>query len=173
MLNLILKQEEEKFVFIQELPEMKWPSLRLVLKKTYYRLYWFLRESLMVFIYAALALFFLQKLGILEAMKHVLRPVVEGFLGLPLTMVDVIILCFARSEAGAGLIVNLVQKGQLDYIQCIVAVIITTTFAPCFANIVAMIKEVGGKRASAMLFTITLSAFSIAGALNWTIRKLM
>jgi hypothetical protein len=36
-----------------------------------------------------------------------------------------------------------------------------------------MIKEVGGKRASAMLFTITLSAFSIAGALNWTIRKLM
>jgi ferrous iron transport protein B len=173
LLNLILKQEEEKFVFIQELPEMKWPSPRLVLKKTYYRLYWFLRESLMVFIYAALALFFLQKLGILEAMKQVLRPVVEGFLGLPLAMVDAIILCFARSEAGAGFIINLVQKGQLDYIQCIVAVIITTTFAPCFANIVAMIKEVGGKRASAMLCAITLSAFSIAGAVNWGIRKFM
>ena len=173
ILNLILKNEEEKFVFIQELPDMKWPSPRLVLRKTYYRLYWFLRESLMVFLYSALALFLLQKFGILEAMKHALRPVIEGFLGLPLAMVDVIILCFARSEAGAGLIINLIQKGQLDYKQCIIAVIITTTFAPCFANIIAMIKEVGGKRAAAMLCTITLSAFSIAGALNWTISKLL
>jgi ferrous iron transport protein B len=81
-------------------------------------------------------------------------------------MVDAIILCFARLEAGAGLVINLVRQGQLDYNQCIVAVVITTTFAPCFANIMAMVKEIGGRATVAMLLAIAVSAFLIAGGLN-------
>jgi ferrous iron transport protein B len=98
---------------------------------------------------------------------------VEGLLGLPLAMVDAIILCFARHEAGAGLVINLVRKGEMDYVQCIVAVIITTTFAPCFANIMAMTKEVGGKRTLAMLFAISVSALTAGGALHWTLAALI
>ncbi|HIJ58061.1 MAG TPA: ferrous iron transport protein B [Deltaproteobacteria bacterium] len=172
-LNKILKEEEAKIAFIQELPAMRLPSLKAVLKKTYYRLYWFLKESLLVFVYAALALFIIDRLGILDATKRMLSPIVEGILGLPLAMVDAIILCFARHEAGAGLIINLVRKGQMDYVQCIVAVIITTLFAPCFANIMAMAKEVGGKRTVAMLFGIGVSALTVAGSLNWALVALL
>jgi len=173
ILNRLLKEEEEKFAFIQELPAMRLPSLKGILKKTYYRLYWFLRESLMIFIYAALALFAVDRLGILDVCKKILSPLVEGVLGLPLAMVDAIILCFARHEAGAGFIINLVRKGQLDFIQIIVAIIITTTFAPCFANIMAMAKEVGGKSTLAMLLAISISAFTAAGALHWTLVALL
>ena len=172
-LNKLLKEEEEKIPFIQELPAIRLPNLKGVLRKTYYRLYWFLRESLIVFIYAAFALFAIDRLGILGAAKKILSPLVEGLLGLPLAMVDAIILCFARHEAGAGLVINLVRKGQLDYVQIIVAVIITTTFAPCFANIMAMAKEVGGRSTLAMLSAITLSALAAAGTLNWTLVALL
>ncbi|UCG81731.1 MAG: hypothetical protein JSV60_05515, partial [Desulfobacterales bacterium] len=61
------------------------------------------------------------------------------------------------------------RKGQMDYVQCIVAVTITTIFAPCFANIMAMRKEVGGKSTAAILLGIGISALTVAGALNWTL----
>ncbi|MHC4735578.1 MAG: ferrous iron transporter B, partial [Planctomycetota bacterium] len=53
------------------------------------------------------------------------------------------------------------------YVQCIVAVTITTMFVPCFANIMAMIKELGARRALTMAVVINASAFLIAGCLNW------
>jgi len=171
--KVLLREDKEKIAFIQELPAIRLPNLKGVLKKTYYRLYWFLKESLPVFVYAALALFTIDRLGILDGIKKLLSPIVEGVLGLPLAMVDAIILCFARHEAGAGLIINLVRKEQLNYVQCIIAVIITTIFAPCFANIMAMTKEVGGKNTLAMLFGIGLSAIVTAGALNWALVALL
>ncbi len=167
-LNKILK-EEEKSYFIQELPSMRLPNPKAVLVKTYYRLYWFLKEAIPVFIYAALALFALDKSGILDATKRALSPVIEGLLGLPLKMVDALILSMARHEAAAGLIIKLIEKGELNYVQCIVAVTIATMFVPCFANIMAMIKELGAKRALGMAVIINISAFLIAGALNWVL----
>ena len=168
-LNRILKEKEERLAFIQELPAIRIPSLKGVFKKTYYRLYWFLKESLMVFVYAALVLFAIDRLGILDGCKRLLRPIVEGFLGLPLAMVDAIILCFARHEAGAGMIINIIKKGQMDYTQCIVAVVITTIFAPCFANIMAMVKEIGSRSTVATLASISVSAIVTAGSLNWVL----
>lgn len=168
ILNKILKAEE-KSGFMQELPPIRLPNPRAVLVKTYYKLYWFLKEALPVFIYAAIALFALDKLGILDATKRILSPVIKGFLGLPLEMVDALILCMARHEAAAGLIINLIDKGKLDFVQCIVAVTITTMFVPCFANIMAMINELKAKRALIMAVVINISAFTIAGILNFVL----
>jgi len=168
ILNLILPHEE-KGDFIQELPPIRLPTVKAVLVKTWYRLIWFLEEAVPVFIYAALALFILDKTGILMASKIFLQPVIEGFLGLPLQMVDALILCMARHEAAAGLIINLINKNLLDFRQCIVAVTITTMFVPCFANIMAMIKELGTARAIVMTLIINASSFIIAGCLNWTL----
>lgn len=168
VLNKTLK-EEEKSGFIQELPPMRLPNVKAVLVKTYYRLFWFLKEAVPVFVYAALALFAIDKLGILSAFKTLLSPVMKGLLGLPLEMVDALILCMARHEAAAGLIMNLIHDGKLDFIQCIVAVTITTMFVPCFANVMAMIKELGTKTALGMTLAINISAFVIAGALNWSL----
>lgn len=165
ILNNILKQEKQSD-FIQELPKMRLPSMKAVLKKTGYRLYWFLKEAMPVFVYAAIILFLVDWIGLLDMIKDLVRPVMEGFLGLPVQMVDALILCMARHEAAAALIINLIEKGQLNYIQCIVAVTITTMFVPCFANIVSMIKELGLKTALIMVVTINLSAFLLAGVLN-------
>jgi len=92
-----------------------------------------------------------------------------GLLGLPLQMVDALILSMARHEAAAGLIIRLIKAGQLNYIQCIIAVTITTMFVPCFSNIMAMIKELGAKRAIASVIVINCTAILIAGILNWVL----
>ena len=165
ILNKIMK-EEDRSDFIQELPAIRLPIIKAVIVKTYYRLWWFIKEAVPVFIYVAVILFLIDKIGILDAAKNVLRPVMNNFLGLPVQMVDALILCMARHEAAAGLIIKLIKAGQLNYIQCIVAVAITTMFIPCFANIMAMIKELGVRRAITMAVIINASAFLIAGALN-------
>jgi len=168
ILNKMLK-EEEKSDYIQELPPMRLPNPKAVIVKTYYRLYWFLKEAIPVFIYAALAVCALDKSGNRDATKIFLSPVIKGLLGLPLEMVDALILCMARHEAAAGLIINLVDKGKLDFIQCVVAVTITTMFVPCFANIMAMISELKIRKALIMTAIINLSAFIIAGIINWVL----
>jgi ferrous iron transport protein B len=168
ILNLVLPYEE-KGEFIQELPPIRFPTMKAVLVKTWYRMIWFLEEAVPVFIYAALALFILDKTGILMASKLFLSPVIQGWLGLPLEMVDALILCMARHEAAAGLIIKLISDGLLNFTQCIVAVVITTMFVPCFANIMAMIKELGTTRAIVMTVIINASSFIIAGCLNWAL----
>jgi len=168
ILNRILKKEEKSY-FLQELPPMRLPSLKAVMIKTYYRLYWFLKEAIPVFIYAAMALFAIDKLGILAAMKRVLSPLIKGLLGLPLEMVDALILCMARHEAAVAVIISLVEQGKLNYRQCIVAVTIATMFVPCLANIMAMVRELGTRQALTMALVINISAFIIAGGLNWTL----
>jgi ferrous iron transport protein B len=165
-LNKVMK-EEERSDFLQELPAIRLPNPKAVIVKTYYRLWWFIKEAVPVFIYAAVILFVIDKAGILDAIKNVLRPAMNGLLGLPVQMVDALILCMARHEAAAGLIIKLIEKGQLNYVQCIVSVTITTMFVPCFANIMAMIKELGARRAITMAVIINASAFLIAACLNW------
>jgi ferrous iron transport protein B len=102
-------------------------------------------------------------------MKYVLQPVVVGWLGLPIDMVDALILTMARHEVGAGIILNMSDAGMLDFTQSIIAVVITTMFIPCIANIVAMFKEIGAKAGIIMTLSINVSSFILAGALRYVL----
>jgi ferrous iron transport protein B len=168
ILNKTIKGEETGD-FIQELPPLRLPSPRAVLVKTGHRLYWFLREAVPIFIIAAAALFIADESGILSLTKKCLSPIVVSWLGLPLDIVDALILSIARHEAAAGLLLRMVDAGELNYVQCIVAVVITTMFVPCFANIVAMCKEMGVRTGIAMVVAINASSFLLGGILNWTL----
>ena len=166
VLNKLLK-EDKRTAFIQELSPFRAPKVGALLKKTGYRVYWFLKESMFVFIIAAAALFFLDYFRILTYLKTFLEPIIVQWLGLPLDMVDALILTMARHEAGAGLILRMSEAGRLNVVQSIVAVVITTMFVPCFANIVAIFKEVGIRTGLAITLSINISSFTLAGMLHW------
>lgn len=167
LINFAWKSTEKAPVFIMELPPIRIPDPRMILRKTHHRILEFLEESFMIFVYAALFLFTLDRIGVLDACKNFLRPVVDGFLGLPLQMVDALILCLARQEAGAALILDMVRDGALDYRQSIVAVVLVTMFIPCSAHIASMVKAIGSKDSIIMVCAKMLIAINIAGALNW------
>jgi len=166
ILNKVLPGEESED-FIQELPPIRMPRVTAVLKKTGYRLLWFLKEAVPIFVVASVVLFAAEQIGLLGATKRALSPVVTGWLGLPLDIVDVLILSLARHEAAAGLLLNMVDRGMLSYVQSLVAVVITTMFVPCFANIVAMCRQLGVVRGLTITFIINISSFILAGILNW------
>ena len=60
--------------FILELPAFKWPSLRNIWLKTYYRVKIFLVEALPLFVLGAALMFFLDKTGLLALIKKVVEP---------------------------------------------------------------------------------------------------
>jgi ferrous iron transport protein B len=166
VLNKTLK-EDKSSSFLQELPPIRLPKPRAIVKKTAYRIYWFLKEAVPIFLIAAVGLFALDKVGLLDLVKLTLQPIVVSWLGLPLEIVEVLILSLARHEAAAGLLLGMVNRGALNYVQTITAVVITTMFVPCFANIVAMCKELGVKTGLIVTAAINVSSFILAGTLNW------
>jgi ferrous iron transport protein B len=152
--------------FIQELPPIRMPRIGAVARKTAYRLLWFLREAIPIFLIAAAAMFAIDSLGLLALLKTALKPFITGWLGLPLDMVDALLLTFARSEAAAGLILKMSHQGVLNGAQSILAVILITTFAQCFANIAAIFKEVRARAALIIIASIYAASFVYTGAVH-------
>ena len=168
LLNKIIKSDL-KTGFIMEMSPMRAPNPKAIVVKTYYRLVWFLKEAVPVFLIAALLMFLADKTTILYRTKMLMKPLVMDWLQMPIDMVDALILCLARHEAAAGKLLNMVGAGELNYIQSIVAVVLTTMFVPCFANIVAMCKELGVKVGLSMAVIINVTSFILAGILSWTL----
>lgn len=171
VLNAILPAEPPS-AYIQELPPLRMPDPMALLAKTGHRMVWFLKEAIPIFLAASVILFALDKAGALRGLKVLLTPLMTGWLGLPVDMVDALILSMARHEAAAGMILRMSDAGFLDGVQSIVAVSITTMFVPCVANIAAMFKEIGWKAGLAVALSINASAFALAGGLNALLRLL-
>ena len=163
-------QEETRTDFILEIPVIRVPTVKNLLLKTYYRLKWFAVETIPLFVLGALVLFVMERLLILDLLKVFLSPVVVSFLGLPVKCVEVFLLCIARREAGAVILLHLLKAGQIDYVQACVGTITISLFMPCFANVMAMIKELGWKAALLMVLVITGSSILIGGLINHLMR---
>lgn len=166
-LNKVLK-EDSYTDFILELPPIRFPNIKNLLTKTYYRLKWFLMEALPLFIIGALLMFLMDTFYVLDLIKEVLSPLIVSFLDLPIETVDAFLLCLARHEAGAVILMDLVKTQKLDYIQAIVGILVC--FVPCFANIMAMIKELGGKRTLLIVPLIVMLFMLTAGIINYLLR---
>lgn len=171
VLNRLLRGENGGG-FVLELPPFRFPDLRALTRKTAWRLLRFLQEALPVFVAAAVALFVADASGLLGGLQRFLAPVVSGWLGLPETMADALILSMARHEAAAGLILNMTERGLLDRSAMVVAVVVTTLFVPCAANIVAIYRELGRTRATAVVLSANVLAIGLGGALNAALRAL-
>ena len=126
-----------------------------------------------MFIAASFVLFLLDVTQLLRMIKIVLSPLVTGWLGLPIDTVDPLILSMARHEVAAAMLLGMVERDALNYIQSIVAVVIVTMFVPCFNNVMAMIKELGLKAGLIQVVTTNASAFLVGGILNWILILLL
>lgn len=156
--------------FIMEIPPLRLPKLKNLIVKTYYRLKWFTLEAIPLFMTGSAILFFIDRLSLLSLIKKALSPFIVTFLHLPSGMVDAFLLCLLRLEAGAVMVLKLARIHELDPVQTIVSVIVMTGFIPCFANTMAIIKELGIKIAVWMLLALAASAFIVGGMVNFILR---
>ena len=166
--NLILPGEKSDF--IQELPPLRVPRLRVILSRAVRQSYQFIKEALPVFVAASFLLFVLDRLGGLTALEHITRPVVNGILGLPEQTVQVFIKTMIRRENGAAEL-SLVS-GHFNALQLLVTLLIMTIFTPCVNATIVLWKERGTKICVTLLLIVSAYAIVAGATLNWVCQAL-
>lgn len=155
--------------FIMELPPIRIPKFSNILRKTYYRVKWFLKEAVPLFIIGTFSLFVLDKIGALKIIERMANPVVTGLLGLPDKATWAFIVGFLRRDYGAAGLFHLQKNNELDLIQITVSVAVMILFVPCLANFLVITKEQGLRRAMMIVSFI----FSYAVFVGWVLNLLL
>jgi ferrous iron transport protein B len=144
-----------------ELPPLRWPRPRAVLKKTWTKGFWFMQEATPWFAAGALIVSVLQVTGGLALWERAFRPVMTGWLQLPAESARAIVMGLVRRDYGAA---GLYDMG-LTAPQALIALVVITLFVPCVASIMVMAKEHGGRTAVRIWLGTWVVAFLIGGVL--------
>ncbi|MFN3467052.1 MAG: nucleoside recognition domain-containing protein, partial [Candidatus Brocadiales bacterium] len=160
--------------FIMEVPPFRCPKLYNILLKTAYRVKWFLREAVPLFLLGTLALFILSKAGALKYIELAGKPVVSNWLGLPPETAEGFILGFLRRDYGAVSLFKALERAHgsvaTEPTQLLVALVVITLFVPCLANFLVIIKERGIATAALIVGFIIPYAFLVGGILNFIMK---
>jgi len=170
--KLIRGQRSE---FIVEVPPIRSPQWKNIVLKTGYRVLWYLKEAVPLFLYGTLALFVLDKVGVagqslLAWLQKGLAPILTGLLHLPPEAASAFVLGFLRRDYGAAGLFQLARTGMLNGQQVVVSLIVITLFVPCLASFLVIVKEQGWKRAAAITAFIVPFAIGVGAAVSWLLR---
>lgn len=144
---------ESTSLFI-DLPPIRFPQAKNVLKKTLVKTKAFLLEATPIFAIGAVLITVLQYTGALTVIENAIAPVTTQWLKLPAQASVVFIMGIIRRDFGAaGLSHMVLTNGQM-----LVALVTITLFVPCVASIIMIFKERSKLEATA----IWLGSFAIA-----------
>ncbi len=152
--------------FILEIPPLRVPALKPILVKTLARIEWYLREAVPLFVISAFALFLSHKIGLLDFVQNMAKPVVNYVLGLPVESTQSFIMGFLRRDYGAAGLMSMAKEGILNHNQMLVAMVTLTLFLPCIAQFFVIIKEKGLKVALYITGFILIYSITVGGLLN-------
>ena len=152
--------------FILELPPMRWPVLRNVLRKTTTRVNWYFMEIMPLFVLASVLIWIGRITGALDGLISCMAPLMEK-LGLPPNVGQVFLYGFFRRDYGAAGLYDM--QDQLSMRQLTVAAVTLTLFLPCIAQFIMMIKE----RGAAFALTIVLCVFPLAFSVGMLLNRLL
>ncbi|MEN8904619.1 MAG: ferrous iron transporter B [Clostridiales bacterium] len=155
----------EKPEFFIEVPPLRLPKIKNIIKKTYIRMYWYLREVLPLFILASVIIWIGNLTGVFDLVVNIVTPLVN-MIGLPDSASEIFIFGFFRRDYGAAGLLDLQTNNELNPRQLLVAATTITLFIPCIAQFIMMIKERGLKVALAMAVFIIPFAFTCGYILN-------
>jgi ferrous iron transport protein B len=123
-----------------------------------------MREALPVFILASFIVFIFQRVGGLQALEELFKPVTTGLMGLPEKSVQVFIKTMIRRESGATELEHL--RGIYTNLQLVINLLVMTFLTPCLNAIIVLIKERGPKTAGILIFSVLSYAVIFGTVLN-------
>jgi ferrous iron transport protein B len=161
--------------FIFEIPPIRVPQLKNLLLKTGYRIQWYLKEALPLFLYGTAVLFVMDKVrvagqSLLEWVQTGLAPVMTGVLHLPPQAASAFVLGFLRRDYGAAGLFQMARTGMLSAQQVVVSLVVITLFVPCLASFLVIAKEQGMKRAVYITSFIVPFAVGVGAVVSWVLR---
>jgi ferrous iron transport protein B len=171
--SLLIKGHPSEFIF--EIPPIRVPQFKNVALKTWYRVQWYLKEAVPLFLVGTLVLFLLDNFYVLGRsllywIQKAMEPVLSGLLHLPAEAAGIFLLGFLRRDYGAAGLYELARNGMLNGQQVVVSMIVITLFVPCLASFLMIIKEQGLKRALAITGFIVPFAILVGATVGWVLR---
>lgn len=160
ILNRMLPGKSSALVL--DLPPMRLPLARNVLKKSWIRTKYFLLEAAPLFMLGSLIVAVLQASGLLMVIQNWLAPVTQAVLHLPGETAQAFIMGMVRRDFGAAGL--LMMQDSLSAIQIMTTLVVITLFVPCIASATVILKERGPRETTAVLLGSWVLAFAI-GAL--------
>ncbi len=159
VLNRILPGQS--LPLIMDLPPLRLPSVKNVLKKVFYRSYFFLKEASPWFFLGAFIVSILQVTGGLNLWQRLWSPITESWLNLPGEASKAFIMGMVRRDFGAAGLLDL----DLSPYQTVVSLVVITLFVPCIASFMILMKERGWKEGIVIWLGSLTLAFLVGGIL--------
>ncbi len=135
-----LTSGESPEIFL-EIPPYRRPSVETILKKTFMRVRWFVKEAIPWLFVGIVIINLLYALGILQFVGDLSAPVIVGLFGLPKGAVAALVVGFLRKDLAIGMLLGL----GMGPLQLVIAATILTIYFPCAATFATIFKELGIK----------------------------
>jgi ferrous iron transport protein B len=137
LLNRIIRGESPE-IFVDIAPYRP-PHPKVVGKKVWMRVKWFLKEALPFVLLGVLFVNILYTFGIIQWIGRYTSPIITNLFGLPKGAVGALIVGFLRKDVAVGMLVPL----NLSLKQLIIASVVLAMYFPCVATFTAMLRELG------------------------------
>ena len=145
---------------IMEITPLKLPSMKLSLRRTWFKIKDFVKEAIIFLIGGSIILGWIEYFNVAHYLNILFAPVLDFILGLPKELGSTLIFGFFRKEliivmANQALGVPSLSMLPLSVDQIIVFVVFVSLYFPCFTTLIVLWKEFGTKT------VILSSTFSI------------
>lgn len=155
----------ERPSFYMEIPPLRFPQISNVLRKTYSRVRWYIKEVLPIFLFASFLIWLGELIGLFSFLVGLLKFPVR-LIGLPDKVAEIFLFGFFRRDYGAAGLYDLNKQNLLTGRQLVVACVALTLFLPCIAQLLMNIKERGIKTGIYISLFILLISFFVAYIVN-------
>lgn len=159
-LNSLLPGEPSHLLI--DLPQLRLPQVKNVLRKTWIKTFGFLKEAAPLFALGAFLISMLQLTGILDLIQRWLSPLTVGWLGLPQESATAFVMGIVRRDFGAAGLTAM----ELSSVQIVIALVVITLFVPCIASILVIFKERTRPEAAWIWGASIVIAFITGGIVN-------
>ena len=143
-----------------EIPPYRLPSFKVILKKTWMRVRWFLKEAIPFLFLGVAFINILYAIGFLQWLGNALAPIMNYLFGLPGESSTALVIGFLRKDIAVGMLYTIEGMGP---IRLTIAATMLTIYFPCVATFAVLIKELGVKdmikSAIIMIFTAVAVGF--------------
>ena len=136
---------------ILEIPSLKVPSLKNMVKKTYFQMKSFIKFAWPILIAGSIVLGLLQYLHFDRFINLILSPLVEKGLGLPRDLGVTLVFGFLRKELSLIMMLQALDVSYKDVLtiiskeQIVVFTVFINFFIPCLSTVALLWKEMGKK----------------------------
>lgn len=163
ILNHTLKGYSPEFLL--EIPPYRFPPLRMLGQKLYFRIRGFLIEAVPVVLIGIAVINILIYFNLFNIVSGIFAPIISGLFGLPKEAIVALVIGFLRKDVAVGMLMPLMLSAK----QLFIAATLLAISFPCVATFIVLWKELGLKDLIKSVLIMIAISIIMGAALNFLI----